>query len=255
MREARPWVTQGARSVTLADPGCKVPRVSCILISHDKPELCHEAVQSVVDQSHPDWECLILDSGVLFDDGYFASQPWSSDPRLTILRSDESDEIRRTKAMAPWCFNECFRRGHVRGDLVMYLCDDDILYPTAFETFVSFFTQHPEYFAAYASQDIGVIHGNGWRSVIGERWATRVAGKCCNGRPLDCQVDYLQFCHRRTLLDRFEGDEWWPEAKETESHADGIFLERCGSLTPIYPVDRKVSMNRRTFSSKYCRVK
>ncbi len=229
--------------------------ISCILISHDKPELCHEAVQSVVDQTHANWECLVLDSGVLFNQDYFASQSWSGDPRLKFICSHETEEIRRTKAMAPWCFNECFRRGWVRGDLVMYLCDDDILYPAAFATFVSFFTQYADSLAAYASQDIGVIHGNGWRSVIGERRARRVAGKCCNGRPLDCQVDYLQFCHRRSLLDRFEGREWWPEEKETESHADGIFLERCGSLTPIHPVDRKVSMNRRTFSSKYCRVR
>ena len=82
------------------------------------------------------------------------------------------------------------------------------------------------------SGSIACRHGNGWRSLIGERRATRVAGTCCNGRPLDCQIDYLQFCHRRSLLDRFEGSEWWPEEKETESHADGIFLERCGRLTP-----------------------
>jgi len=92
---------------------------------------------------------------------------------------------------------------------------------------------------------------NGWRAIIGERRAMGMAGRCCNGRALDCEVDYLQFCHRRSLLDQFPGSEWWPEGKETEGHADGIFMERCGALTPIHPIDVKVGQNRRTPQSIY----
>lgn len=230
--------------------------VSCILVSHNKEFLCHEAIRSVINQTHQDWECLVVDSGVLYDQGYFNSFPWSADERLVYIRSSETEETRRTKAMAPWCFNECFRNGLVKGEIVMYLCDDDLLYPDAFQVFSSFFESRPDVMAAYASQDIGVIYPNGMRAVVGERRAVGVAGRCCNGRTLDCQVDYLQFCHRRTLLDRFPGKEWWPEAKDMhENHADGIFMERCGQLTPVYPIDLKVSQNRRTPQSTYGPVK
>ena len=98
--------------------------------------------------------------------------------------------------MAPWCFNECFRRGWVNGDLVMYLCDDDVLYPRAFETFVSYCRRHPEAQAMYASQDIGLIYPDGRHAILGERRATRIGGRCGSGRTMDCEVDYLQFCHR-----------------------------------------------------------
>jgi hypothetical protein len=143
----------------------------------------------------------------------------------------------------------------VRGEVVMYLCDDDILYPDAFHTFASFFQTQPEALAAYASQDVGVIYPNGHRAVVSERRAVGMAGRCCNGRTLDCQVDYLQFCHRKSLLDKFDGNEWWNEGKGTESHADGVFMERCGTYTPIYPIDIKVSQNRRTPTSTYGPVK
>lgn len=230
--------------------------VTCILVSHNKPNLCHEAIMSVVNQTHQDWECLVVDSGVLYDQDYFNSFSWSADDRFVFVRSTETDETRRTKAMAPWCFNECFRNGLVKGEVVVYLCDDDILYPDAFQVFSSYFESRPDVQAVYASQDIGVIYPNGWRSVIGERRAVGIAGRCCNGRTLDCQVDYLQFCHRKTLLDKFTfGNEFWPEGKDTESHADGVFMERCGQIVPVYPIDIKVSQNRRTPQSTYGPVK
>jgi hypothetical protein len=223
--------------------------VSCICVCHDKPEVTHEAIGSLLAQSWPDWEALVIDSGVLYDAGYYDRFPWRSDSRIRLIRSNETAETRRTRAMAPWCFNECFRKGWVRGELVTYLCDDDLLYPGAFETFVSFFRRHPEVRAMYASQDVAVIYPNGWRALVGERRATAPGGRSCGGRTMDCEVDYLQFCHRADVLRLFSDDEYWPEAKETEEHADGLFMERIGALVPIHPVDVKVSQNRRTVGS------
>jgi hypothetical protein len=109
--------------------------------------------------------------------------------------------------------------------------------------------------AMYASQDIGVIYPNGWRAVVGERRADRPGGKSCNGKQMDCVVDYLQFCHKTDLFSMFENNEYWPEGKDTESHADGVFMEKCGRLVPIFPIDVKVSQNRRTPNSTYVPVK
>jgi GT2 family glycosyltransferase len=220
--------------------------VTCICVCHDKSEFAHEAIQSIVEQSYPYWEALIVDSGMLFDRGYYDQFAWRNDARIRLIRSDETPALRRSKAMAPWCFNQCYRKGLVGGELVMYLCDDDVLYPNAFETFVAYAKQHPEAQAMYASQDIGIIRPDGSRMISGERRATAVGGWCVNGRHMDCEVDYLQFCHRRDVLNVLPGDEYWPETKETESHADGIFMERIGEHVPIYPIDIKVSQNRRT---------
>lgn len=225
--------------------------VTCICVCHNKPDLTHEAIQSILDQSYPHWEALIIDSGVLYDAGYYAAFPWRRDPRVRLIRSKETDAIRRTKAMAPWCYNECFRRGLVSGEVVMYLCDDDLLYPNAFATFVSYCRQNPNALAMYASQDVAVIYPNGWRAIVGERRATQPGGRACEGRRMDCQVDYLQFCHKASILRSFPDPEYWPESKDSEKHADGIFMERVGKRTTIHPIDVKVSQNRRTIHSTY----
>jgi hypothetical protein len=225
--------------------------VSCLCVCHDKPDVTHEAIGSLLAQTWPHWEALVIDSGALYDAGYYERFPWRSDPRIRLIRSPETAETRHSRAMAPWCFNECFRRGRVRGELVTYLCDDDLFYPNAFETFVSFFRTHPDARAVYASQDRAVIYPNGWRALVGERRATVHGGRSCGGRTMDCEVDYLQFCHCADVLRHFPGDEYWPESKETAEHADGLFMERVGDLVPIHPIDVKVAQNRRTARSTY----
>ena len=225
--------------------------ITCICVCHNKPAITHEALLSVVNQSYHNWELVVIDSGVLFDQGYYDKFPFMSDGRVKLIRSAETDHERKTKAMAPWCYNEALRNGWATGELIMYLCDDDILYPNAFETFVSYFQFNPHALAAYASQDVGVIYENGWRAILGERRADRLGGRCVGGKQMDCVVDYLQFCHKRSLMSQFGHHEFWPEGKDTESHADGVFMERCGEITPIHPIDIKISQNRRTPTSTY----
>jgi GT2 family glycosyltransferase len=225
--------------------------VSCICVCHNKPDTAAEAIQSIIDQSYPHWEALVVDSGVLFDAGYYDRFGWRNDRRVRLIRSTETQSIRRSRAMAPWCFNECFRKGLVSGELVLYLCDDDIFYPHAFETFVAYRRCHPQAQAMYASQDIGVIYPSGRRAIIGERRAIAMGGRSCNGRQMDCEVDYLQFCHTKEVLSLLPAMEYWPEEKPTASHADGLFMERIGEHVPIHPIDVKVSQNRRTPESIY----
>ncbi len=248
------WVNNGSRRLDLLAVAGFVtirvmaspPSLTILIVSHNKPELLPEAVASVLGQTHENWQGILIDSGVLHDRGYFARFPWVRDPRLCVVRSPETPALRRHKAMAPWCFNECLRRGWVQGELVMYLCDDDILYPNAFATFVEAFQKQPAAMAMYAAQDIGWIGPNGERRIVGERRAQAPGGKCCNGRIMDCQVDYLQLCHRRSALQAFDDQEVWPEARTSGAHADGLFMEKLGKLFPILPLDVKVGQNRRT---------
>ena len=222
------------------------PSITILIVSHDKPRLVPQAVASVLVQTHANWQAILIDSGRLYDRGFFEEFPWANDRRLQIVRSGETRALRRERAMAPWCFNECFRRDLVRGELVMYLCDDDIFYPDAFATFVAAFRADPQAQAMFASQDIGWLGADGHTAIVGERRARAAGGKCCHGRIMDCQVDYLQLCHRRSLLKQFPTDEYWPEDKATEDHADGLFMEKLGQLCPILPLDVKIGQNRRT---------
>jgi hypothetical protein len=225
--------------------------LSILIVSHNKPRFAKAAVQTVLDQTHPDWQGILMDSGVLLNQGFF---DYLKDPRLKIIPSGETPEQARTSNMASWCFNRLLNSGQVAGELIMYLNDDDLLYPDAFETYWNFYQQHdraPQ--AMYASQDVGLVGPDGKTQIIGHRGADRPGGRFGRGRRLDCRVDYLQFCHTAKILDKFreayKTTEYHSEDKRDAHHADGIFMEQIGALTKVYNIDKVLSMNRRTVQS------
>jgi hypothetical protein len=222
-----------------------MPFFSCIVLSHDKEDRVAEAIDSLRAQTFADWEALVFDSGVLYDRGFFATLPAMKDRRFRLVRSWETEEIRKSKTVASWCFNECFRKKLLRGRYVLYLCDDDLLYPGALEGFHDYARAHPDARALYGSVDMTGVDARGEKFLLREILADEVRGSCCGGGSLDCQVDYLQVCHQAALMDSFPDDEYWPEERGVIRHADGIFLERIGNLVPIHPVPVKVGENRK----------
>jgi spore maturation protein CgeD len=225
--------------------------VSIIIVSHNKPALVKEAIQSVLNQTHQDWEAILVDSGVLYRQGFF---DFVTDYRFRVIPSGETPEMAKSKNMASWCFNQMLTTGQVHGELVMYLCDDDLIYKEAFATIWSFYLKHGrEPQAMYASQDIGLLDSAGQTQIIGKRVADRPAGRFCRGRKLDCHVDYLQFCHTRKVLEQFEKvygtNRYHSEDKADADHADGIFMEQIGAITQVYPIEKVLSLNRRTQDS------
>jgi glycosyltransferase involved in cell wall biosynthesis len=222
-----------------------MPFFSCILLSHDKSAHVGEAIDSLVAQTFGDWEAVVFDSGVLYDRGFFSTLPAMKDPRIRLVRSWETEEIRQTKTIASWCFNECFRKKLLNGRFITYLCDDDLFYPNAFQAFHDYAAAHPDAMALYASVDMTGVSADGEKLVFRELRADEVKGSCCGGGPLDCQVDYLQLCHKAELFDLVADPDFWPEDQEVVRHADGIFLEKIGSRVPIYPLAATVGENRK----------
>jgi glycosyltransferase involved in cell wall biosynthesis len=226
-----------------------MPFFSCILLSHDKPSHVREAIDSLVAQTFHDWEAVVFDSGVLYDRGFFATLPAMGDPRIRLVRSWETEEIRQTKTIASWCFNECFRKKLLNGQYITYLCDDDLYYPNAFQAFFDHARSYPDAMALYASVDMTGVSTGGEKLVFRELLADEMKGSCCGGGPLDCHGDYLQLCHKAALFDLFSENDFWPEDRAVIQHADGIFLEKIGSRAPIYPVPVKIGENRKVPSS------
>jgi len=228
-----------------------MPAVSLILVSHNKPVFVREAVDSVLKQKFDDWEGILVDSGVLLKQRFF---DFVQDPRMRVLPSGETPELAKTTNMASWCFNRLINGGEVHGELILYLCDDDLLYPEAFGTYWAYYVQHGrEPQAMYSSQDIGLVGLDGKTRIIGHRSADKPAGRFCRGKRLDCRVDYLQFCHTAAILEKYREKygttQYHPENKRFSHHADGVFMERIGSLTTVHPIPKTLSMNRRTVHS------
>lgn len=225
--------------------------LSVIITSHNKPRFAKEAVQSLLDQTHRDWQGILVDSGVLLGQGFF---DYLHDPRLKVIPSGETPELARTKNMASWCFNRVINSGEPKGELIVYLNDDDLFYPEAFATYWAFYQQHKrEPQAMYSSQDIGLVDPQGKTQIIGRRVADRPAGRFCKGCRMDCRVDYLQFCHSARILEKFRESykttQYHSEDKGDAHHADGIFMEQVGALTKVHNIDKVLSMNRRTVQS------
>jgi len=116
-----------------------MPDISVIIISHNKPVFVKEAVQSVLGQTHQNWEAVLMDSGVLFEKKFF---DYLSDPRIKVMPTGETREQAASLLMTSWCFNRLLNSGTLRGELILYLCDDDIFYPEAFATFWNYYVQH-----------------------------------------------------------------------------------------------------------------
>lgn len=213
---------------------------TCILLSHKKPALVREAIASVQAQTYSSWNCVLWDSGSLYDAGHFADL--ADDPRFLVVRSDETPEMKKALAIAPRSFNECFRRDLVSGDLVLYLADDDVLLPECMQAFADFFASRPDAKAAYGHQRWGFVDEQGQQFILGERIATnRFRGSW------DCQVDGGQLAHRRELWNLVQ----WSEDRHYERHSDGMFLESIAEKTTIHPVDAYVSINRKCKDSTF----
>lgn len=46
-----------------------MPDLSILIVSHNKPRFAKAAVQSVLDQTYSSWQGILMDSGVLLNQG------------------------------------------------------------------------------------------------------------------------------------------------------------------------------------------
>lgn len=223
--------------------------IGIIITSHQKPKFIGDALDSLFSQTFKDWEAVLFDSGKLIDENFFDKY---KDSRLRIYRTEELPEFNKTITPSCYISNKAINEGIIKTKLLMYLCDDDVLLPRCFEHFVEVWNIIP-FHAMYGSQDVEHIYPSGEIKYIKTRYAHEVKGKCVNGGKLDCVVDYLQVCHTMEILDHYKKiyktDKYLSEDRKDNLHADGIFLEMLGAITPIIPIYHKVSKNRRTYQS------
>ena len=215
----------------------KPVQLTCILTSHNKPEYVRQAIRSILDQTYSNWQLLVMDSGVLYPE----LKDYASDPRITVAKTGESEHTREQVGIQAWAINECFRRGLVHGDLVAYLCDDDIYHPKAFQGFVDASRSQPKANAWCGRASRVEISSEGRRRKIGTLLTYPV------GTELDCKVDGIQTCHRASIKCP------WPEDKEVSWHADGMFLRGLRNLTEIHPLNLCVGEHRHTPLSTFTR--
>jgi glycosyltransferase involved in cell wall biosynthesis len=111
--------------------------VSVVMPTHDRSLYLSEAIASVLEQRYRDWELIIVDDGSTDDTpAYLASL---SDPRIRTIRRDVSGgaAAARNDGLAL-----------ARGEMIMFLDDDDVLRDTALTRLVGALDAHPDAVAA-----------------------------------------------------------------------------------------------------------
>jgi glycosyltransferase involved in cell wall biosynthesis len=188
-------------------------KITCLLPSHNRPDGIRRSIASVLAQTYTDWQAIVLDSG--------AVKPEFDDPRVQVHQTGETEELRRYKWALSVSLNNAIPL--IKGELVCVLCDDDVYYPNALATFA---TIRPEQHAVYAS-----IERDGQPDIM----AWEIAGLSSPHR-MDCRVDGMQICFRRSLLDTFVDERPWPEELQCQKHSDGVFMDRLGTRCYIWPI-------------------
>lgn len=130
------------------------PTVTIVLACYNQAPYLREAVESVLRQTLPDWELVVVDNGSR-DDSHQILGEYAADPRVRLLLHHQNEPI--TKRL-----NEAIALA--RGEFVSILYGDDYYLPEKLERQVACFATLP--------QSVGVVHGPGYRlnQLTGARW-------------------------------------------------------------------------------------
>ncbi|BCW98659.1 MAG: hypothetical protein KatS3mg024_1486 [Armatimonadota bacterium] len=109
------------------------PRVSVIMAAHNAGRFVAEAVESILRQTTPDWELIVVDDASTDDTPEVLRR--FDDPRISILRNDENSgpAVSRNRALQA-----------AQGEYVAILDADDVALPQRLEKQVRFLDGHGE---------------------------------------------------------------------------------------------------------------
>lgn len=107
--------------------------ISVVIPTHSRPELLEEAVISVRNQSYAGWELVIIDDG---------SAPPVDCERLENAAGRKITLVRHENAKGVVASKNAGIE-NVKGDIVLYLDDDDLLTPDALETIARAYCENP----------------------------------------------------------------------------------------------------------------
>jgi hypothetical protein len=221
-------------------------KMSLLVLSHNRPKLLRQALDSAISQTVPFDQILVADSGLLCD----ADLDCMIDANVMMIPTNETEEDRRNHLMPCWVMNRFIDK--LPGDWFAVLPDDDLLMPNYVESFAPVVECDAAPACAYTSQWCVQADANGR---ILKCLDTRLADAIRGPGEMDCLVDQLQFAFNRSmwiaLCLRYAGKPF-PEHPRYCKHADGIFMERAVAISPAMPVPGTNCLNRRTPTSKFC---
>lgn len=116
------------------------PQVSIVTPTYNRGKFIEASVMSVLEQTVPDWELLIVDDGST-DNTLQILEPYLDDPRIRYFyQSNQGQSVARNVAIQ-----------HARANCIGFLDSDDIWFPNKLKQQLAIFESNP---------DVHIVHGD-----------------------------------------------------------------------------------------------
>ncbi len=122
--------------------------VSVVTPTHKRPEPLREAIGSVMAQCHQTWEMLVVDDGSNTAADVVAE---FDDPRLRLIEVEHGGVCRARNVALD----------HAKGDVIVYLDDDNLLDPSWLHAVAWAFRNNPDTSVLYGARVLDVPRGHG----------------------------------------------------------------------------------------------
>lgn len=205
-------------------------KISCILTSYNRPMFLRQALRSLADQTHRNYEVLIFDDSSALD-----VRPIIAEFDLPVshfVKNDVTPEERRSVNRLSLNINRGLDLA--KGDLVCYLADDDYYHPGWFQAASSFFASNRKVVAAYGKLRYSTSRQMEFRELRETLWPGTVVTD-----PYE-KLDHNQVVHRR-----FKPPIRWPEQFATVTNPDAHYFREVAKRHAFYPIDAMAAVKRR----------
>lgn len=204
-------------------------KVSVILTSYNKPDFIDRVLKSMMEQTYPHWELLVMDDGSE-QETMKKIEPFLNDERIQLYSHMVHPTKRLITARYATLINEALT--HITGELICYLTDDTIYRQDRLQKMVDAFRSNPHVNIVYSSQR--VIHVD--KQLVETMPFVREAEEILEHASF--QVDHCSVMHRRRLLpliyERF--GQYWDDEPKHWHHADAVFWMRLNQFAPFFPL-------------------
>lgn len=207
-------------------------KISCILVSYNRPRWCRQAIKSIADQTHKDYQLIVIDESTVFDIHEAVKEfPLTE---ATVRKHHVLPEERKIQNRLSINLNIALQL--VTGDLVCFLADDDYYYPTWFEHASAYFEAHPEIQAAYGK----LVYSDSPEMVFTTEPAP-VNIRYFKG-PIKDPFDRLD--HNQVMHRRFTPPFRWPETLGTVGGPDAYYFREVSKDHVFYAIDAWAAVKR-----------
>lgn len=207
-------------------------KITCILTSYNRPKMIRQALKSVADQTHKNYELLIFDDSTAFDIMRVVSE--FQFPSLQVHHTVINAEERRARGrLGVNCNHGLYL---AQGDLVCFLCDDDYYYPNWFE-----------HAAGYFEKDVNLDKRVGFGALSysskPEMEFPVYGFGIWHERPIVApgnRIDHNQVMHRR-----FNPPFKWPEDFASTAAPDSVYFSSLAEAGhTFYPIEAYAVVKR-----------